>query len=460
MTLAHTFELTSEPAKRVKPSHSRQRNGAQLNRLEPQDAPVHSWYRFNLSYPPHLVRDYLNRFELARGATVLDPFCGTGTTLVECKKNGVANIGIEANPIGVLASSVKTAWRIEPEKLAESAARIADRVTRQLRRDGVPDSFLINQDEPRTELRGLSEDASKLLLANSISPKPLHKALRLIDAIDSEASPRHVKHFRLAFARAVVESASNLHFGPEVGVGPPKEDAGVVAPWLSIVNQMASDLRAVRECRGVASKLVPGDARFAGEVLSGMRVDAVITSPPYPNEKDYTRTTRLESVLLGFLRNKIDLRTLKKGLVRSNTRTVYRQDTDHLLVAHHPEVERVAREIERRRIEMGKTSGFERMYHRVTRLYFGGMSRHLSGLRKILNPGARLAYVVGDQASYLRVMIRTGQILGDIAGSLGYEVESIDLFRTRLATATKEQLREEVVVLRWPGERRRGASHG
>jgi len=48
-------------------------------------------------------------------------------------------------------------------------------------------------------------------------------------------------------------------------------------------------------------------------------------------------------------------------------------------------------------------------------------------------------------------MIRTGQLLADIALSLGYEVSGIDLSRTRLATATKEQLREEVVVLRWPG---------
>jgi hypothetical protein len=86
-------------------------------------------------------------------------------------------------------------------------------------------------------------------------------------------------------------------------------------------------------------------------------------------------------------------------------------------------------------------------------MYFGGMARHLASLRPILRPGGLLAYVVGDQASYLRVMIRTGQLLGKIALSLGYHVEGIDLFRTRLATATKEQLREEVLVLRWPGFR-------
>jgi hypothetical protein len=88
----------------------------------------------------------------------------------------------------------------------------------------------------------------------------------------------------------------------------------------------------------------------------------------------------------------------------------------------------------------------------VTRQYFGGMARHFADLREILRPGAQLAYVVGDQASYLQVMIRTGEILAEIAQGLGYELVRIDLFRTRLATATKEQLREEVVVLRWPGK--------
>ena len=49
-------------------------------------------------------------------------------------------------------------------------------------------------------------------------------------------------------------------------------------------------------------------------------------------------------------------------------------------------------------------------------------------------------------------MIHTGQLLADLAQALGYELVRIDLFRTRMATATKAQLREEVVVLRWPGE--------
>ena len=79
------------------------------------------------------------------------------------------------------------------------------------------------------------------------------------------------------------------------------------------------------------------------------------------------------------------------------------------------------------------------------------MMRHLASLRPVLRPGAKLAYVVGDQASYLRVMIHTGRILASLAKSLGYEVTGIDLFRTRPSTVTGGQLREEVVLLKWPG---------
>lgn len=80
------------------------------------------------------------------------------------------------------------------------------------------------------------------------------------------------------------------------------------------------------------------------------------------------------------------------------------------------------------------------------------MAKHLADLRYILRPGAQLAYIVGDQKSFLQVMIHTGSLLADIAQGLGYEVVGIDLFRTRLSTVTKEQMPEEVVLLRWSGK--------
>ena len=75
-----------------------------INKLYPQDRAAHDWYRFVLSYPPHLVHQYLQRFGLSHGHTVLDPFCGTGTTLVECKKAGAPSLGVEVNLMAHFAS--------------------------------------------------------------------------------------------------------------------------------------------------------------------------------------------------------------------------------------------------------------------------------------------------------------------------------------------------------------------
>lgn len=425
-------------------------DNSSANLLMPEDQAAHDWYSFVLSFPPHLVRYYLTEFGLGGDDRVLDPFCGIGTTLVECKKNGIPSVGIEANPMAWFGSRVKTDWRPDPVHLLSSASAIASRVIDGLRAVGLEDDPLLYSNET-PPLRALPPESAKLLLKNSISPLPLHKALVLLDAIDQECPPEYRDHCKLAYAKALVNSASNLSFGPEVGVSTVKRDAPIVHPWLNGIRSMADDLRELRHLDAVPSEVHLADSRHAADVLEPDSVDAVITSPPYPNEKDYTRTTRLESVLLGFVRSRADLQAVKRGLLRSNTRGVYKGDDDDQWVAEFPEILRIAQAIEARRKELGKTSGFERLYARVTTLYFGGMARHLRELTRALRPGARLAYVVGDQASYLRIMIRTGQLLASIARSIGYEVTSIDLFRTRLATATREQLREEVVVLRWPG---------
>jgi hypothetical protein len=437
-------------------ARSRRTNG-EINKLFPEDRAAHEWYRFVLSFPPHLVRDYAHRFGLGAGDRLLDPFCGTGTTLVEGRKLGLAPVGLEATPIGAFASRVKTDWGVHPDRMLDGARLAADRTLERLQRDGLEDDLMFRlrvADGPALELRTLAPEAEKLLLAGSISPVPLHKTLVLLEELDALREEAYYGHLRLALARGLVQAIGNLHFGPEVGVGKPKADAPVVASWLQRVAAMADDLRLLGRHAAPPATVHRADARDPAAVLGLGCIDAVITSPPYPNEKDYTRTTRLESVLLGFIRSKSELQALKKGLVRSNTRSVYVDDADDQWIADHPEIQRLAGEIEARRVELGKTSGFERMYHRVTRQYFGGVARHLANLRPVLRPGARLAYVVGDQASYLRVMIRTGELLADLAGRLGYEVTGIDLFRTRLATATGEQLREEVVLLRWPGPSR------
>ena len=69
--------------------------GTEQNKLYEKDTAIHDWYRFVLSFPPHLVRQYIKEFLLTGDSLVFDPFCGTGTTLVEAKKLGVKSLGFE-----------------------------------------------------------------------------------------------------------------------------------------------------------------------------------------------------------------------------------------------------------------------------------------------------------------------------------------------------------------------------
>lgn len=422
------------------------------NKLFHSDRQFHDWYRFVLSFPPQLVRDYIRRFSLTSKNLILDPFCGTGTTLVEAKFEGIPAKRFEANKFAQFASKVKVNWKIDPIEMLENAQTIRSRAEAELAKLGLTDSADNISFDP-SSLKRLNHEKQSILLTNSISDLPLHKSLVLIEEIERFNGTETYKPLLLALANTVVFKSSNLRFGPEVGVGKLKADAQVIEPWFEQVAMMSRDLLAVAGHSFPNAELVPIDARSVNGHLRKNSIDAIITSPPYPNEKDYTRTTRLESVLLGLVNSKAELRAMKKTLLRSNTRGVYKGDDDDKYVESIPEVQQIAKDIETRRKDLGKTSGFERMYARVTKLYFGGMAKHLLHLQPYLKPGAHLAYVVGDQASYLQVMIKTGRILGDIAKSIGYELEGIEPFRTRFSTATKADLNEEVVVLRWMGKK-------
>ena len=410
-----------------------------VNKLDPSDAAFHNWYRFVLSFPPHLVREYISKFQLKKGNIVLDPFCGTGTTILEAKLNGLVGIGIEANPMAYFASSVKTNFNISSSVLVNESLEIAKIATQRV------------NNYSKCSLLTLSEEEEELILTDSISPIPLHKTLVLRDVI-CEYRSEYTDNYLLALATSTVKNSSNLHFGPEVGVSKKKKyDTNVIQDWLNMIESMVKDIVSIKTDSFLQSSIFNGDSRNLDQFFSSNSIDAVFTSPPYPNEKDYTRTTRLESIILGLMKNKKQLRNLKQNLLRSNSRNVYKGDNDDKYILHHVEIIKIADEIERRRIELKKTSGFEKMYHKVTKLYFGGMAKHLSCLKPYLKHNAMLGYVVGDQASYLKVFIPTSRILADIAEHLGYEVISIDLFRTRFATATKKNMNEEVLVLKWRG---------
>ncbi len=219
---------------------------------------------------------------------------------VECKKIGVAWVGIEAHPVTHFASLTKVDSSVDPGQLKTHAKKVAIAAEFAIETGREPDYGMIGPD-------GL-----KLLLKDSISPRPLRKVLLLLESINTQQQNPYRSHELLAFAKVLVLYASNLHFGPEVGVGKLKRDAEVVFPWLESIRIMVDDLKLNNHNALVESRVIRGDARDITAHLEPESIDAVITSPPYPNEKDYTRTTRLESVLLGFIRDRKELQAYKR----------------------------------------------------------------------------------------------------------------------------------------------------
>src|SRR6266516_4832807 len=115
---------------------------SEVNKLYPEDRAIHEWYRFVLSFPPHLVREYLARFDVDYRHCVLDPFCGTGTVLVECKKLGIPSIGVEANPMAHFAARVKVDWGVAPDELLRHARQVAAEALSELEYEGIEDETI------------------------------------------------------------------------------------------------------------------------------------------------------------------------------------------------------------------------------------------------------------------------------------------------------------------------------
>lgn len=417
---------------------------------------VHDWYRFVLSYPDHLVRDLLDHLDVRPGDTVLDPFVGTGTTLIECKKRGVHSIGLDTNPFTAFASRVKTNWDIDLMRFDQRVEIVLNMArpsifalngaySRQLSFDDVlPHGHVLADGDVIT----VDDSEIKAVLPkNWIGDRPLQKCLILKHILNSVMQDEITDLCYLALAKTCV-AVSNLGFGPEVYVKRQREDADVFRLFSEQIRKIRHDLHEIQKVAPIGNcSVFHHDARQLSDVVY-QPIPFVISSPPYPNEKDYTRTTRLELILLDFMQNKADLRTIKKKMLRSHTRNIYVADQDSQFVDDIPEIKEVSHQIEQRRIELGKTSGFERLYHRVVTEYFGGMYRVLEQIERCQPKGGKVALVVGDQMSYFRIPIYTARWLSLIAcRKLNYrEVETL-LWRTRKSTVTKMDVEEHILIL-------------
>lgn len=230
----------------------------------------------------------------------------------------------------------------------------------RLRRDGLDDQTTIHAPtgiaDSTVVLRSLDPEQAQMFPRDDRSPIPLHKTFLLVEAILPDSAPCQ-DHPLLALAKVLIRSVSNVRFGPEIGRATPRHDTAVIEPWMHAITSMARDIRCLADRHATEAIVYHAEAREVHQVLASQAIDVVITSPPYPNEKDYPRITRIEGVVLGWLRNREALRKLKPYLLRSNSRATCSPDTDEAWVHRFPPMQQLADRIEAKRIALRKTSG-------------------------------------------------------------------------------------------------------
>ena len=124
-----------------------------------------------------MVRDYINDFKLDKRSVVLDPFCGTGTTIVEAKLNDIPSVGIEANTFAHFASQVKTNWDIDTNKLLFTSKIIAKKAIRTLEAQCIFDEGVFDQNIENHLLLKLPPVQEKLTLQILLALFPFIKRL-------------------------------------------------------------------------------------------------------------------------------------------------------------------------------------------------------------------------------------------------------------------------------------------
>ena len=153
---------------------------------------VHNWYKTRLGFSDHLVAGLLDRFDLAPGDTVLDPFCGAGTTLVECMKRGLTSVGIDANPAACFAAKVKTSWNLDPARLNHFLDSVVKKYRASIHR-----SYAYASDPTLSYLY-----SSGMVQRGWISRRPLWKAVIVKRAIAAiEAPSRYKQALTLALSQ-------------------------------------------------------------------------------------------------------------------------------------------------------------------------------------------------------------------------------------------------------------------
>lgn len=439
------------------------------------DTSIHDWYRHVFAYSDQIIVDLVNEFEIEGDDLILDPFNGTGTTTLAAKRLGIDAIGVDVNPVAVLAGQVKTTWDIDLDEFEQRRNGLLQTLEPIFNRISAEDNVTLQSYGDSGESNDVSLEKYDFTEPQKtpkdwLSEKPLKKMLVLRHHVDEMVDDEITDIFRLAMLAILPEDVANIGFGPEAYKVAKQEDVDVYTKYRAKLDDIQQDLRKAQDAIndgmvvGKAEHL-QGDAREVGEILREDstllntdkhegEIDYLITSPPYPAEHDYTRNQRLELIWMGVLEDNTDLQKIKKANIRSNTKNIYVDDDEgeQVNIRENDRIDAIVAEMEQIIEEEDIQHGFGQYYPRVVEEYFAGMQRHFEQIYDVMAPGGKACYVVADSGSYWQVPIETGEILEELAKNrVGFvDTEILPWRKVHATTGDHDGLDEEILVLTKP----------
>jgi hypothetical protein len=377
--------------------------------------PVHRWFRYSAGFSAPWVEGLIER-EKARGRRrVLDPFAGSGTSLLAAECCDIDAIGIEAHPFVARIAQAKLCWRENPKAFCDYANLITGRAKTQ-GGDGSEYPPLIQKCFPPAALSQL--DALRKAWEEAADNSPVSELVWLaLVSILRECSPVVTAQWQYVL--------------------PNKTKAKIVEPYVAFaakVRLMSEDMeKRHRLAGGARAILYREDARECAAIPAGW-ADLVITSPPYANNYDYADATRLEMSFFGQVRSWGDLQNaVRRYLIRSCTQHAAKLNKEIESILSEPVLEPIRPEIAEicsRLAAERENHGGKKPYHTMIAAYFSDMAKVWLALRRVTAAGALVCFVVGDSAPY-GIYVPADRWLGELAVAAGFKGYKFDKIRDR-----------------------------
>ncbi len=399
-----------------------------------RDAPIHRWVPWIAGFSKHFIEDAIGTYTNGYQETILDPFAGVGTALIESDLAGHNAVGFEINPYAAFAAQLKlSAHRIPAESVRAVTREFQTYMATAEKNGALPRST--PPDRFRTRGPFFSLQVEK-------------KVLLMLDFISKCQAPL-VDMLRLAFASTMVEY-SNYSYEPSLGrrtaAGRSNVDDHEVATHVaSKLDQMADDTDWYRQGRkrsGRSDGKVYVESFFDAykRIVPGS-VDLIVTSPPYANNYHYVRNTRPHLYWLGFCRSPDESRQLED----QNFGTYWQRARQRESISLHPsitdpEIRSTLADIRGQNVNRGIYGGPGWANYITT--YLNDCVRFVVGMDWCLRPGATALVVIGNSIVQ-GVPVPTDQFLAKIAQRHGLTVAGIHTPRpTRVGNSiTKSNIR-------------------